>query len=91
MTCSEQSSNQKAKKQKDNRGGFAMLLLKGHVATGDDAATKFLDNMTGWFCRATSQGACRKRCNLWLGPEQQLNFFTRKLFIKYLDPAFLQS
>lgn len=47
MTCSEQSPNQKAKKQKDNRGGLAMLLLKGHVTTGDDAATKFLGNMTG--------------------------------------------
>ena len=46
VTYSEQSSNQKAKKQKNNRKGLAMLLLKGHVTTGDDAETKFLDNMT---------------------------------------------
>lgn len=44
VTCSEQSSNQKAKKQKNNREGLVMLLLKGHMSQHE---IKFLDDMTG--------------------------------------------
>lgn len=91
MTCSEQSLNQKAKKQKGDRAGLAMLLLKGHVTTGNDAATKFLDNKTGCSVEQLVREHVGRdaTCGLFLSSKQI--FFTRKLFIKYLDPVFLQS